>query len=150
MIFGEQLLAWRRYGGLTQQRLSEATGIPQPNMAALEAGRIEPKLSTIERLAAGLGVTIGTLLDKRPPRAAWSRQDVDTLVRKATQKGPLAASPKNQLAGALRIIASQKLAAAGRPVALRGRTGERLIKQVRADLGPQLWEAVLRRLDKHV
>jgi transcriptional regulator with XRE-family HTH domain len=150
ITFGERLRAWRRYRSLTQRGLSDSTGIPQPNVAALESGRVEPKLSTLERLAAGLGVTLGTLLDRRPPQASWSRQQVDALVRKATQKGSLGTGRRNHWAAALRIIAAQKLAAAGHPVALRGRTGERLVKQLRADLGPQIWEAVLRRLDKHV
>ncbi len=150
MSFSERLLAWRRHVGLTQQELAAATGILQPNLAALEGNRIEPKLSTLERLAAGLGITLGALLDNRPPQAAWSRHQVDALVRKATQKGPIGKGPHHQLAKALRIITAQKLAAAGRPVSLRGRTGERLIKQLRADLGPQRWETILRRLDKHV
>ena len=150
MVFGERLLAWRRHRGLTQKELADATGILQPNMAALEANRIEPKLSTIERLAGGLGITSGTLLDERPPQSAWSRHQIDTLVRQAIQKKSPGAGRENHLPRALRVIAAQKLAAAGRPVTSHGRTGERLVKQLRADLGPQLWEAVIRRLDKYV
>jgi len=75
---------------------------------------------------------------------------VDALVRKAIQKEAPGAGPQQGLARALRVIAAQKMAAAGHPVALRGRTGERLVKQLRADLGPALWKAVINRLDKHV
>jgi transcriptional regulator with XRE-family HTH domain len=150
MLFGEKLLAWRRYRGLTQTALAKETGVAQPNLAALEAGRLEPKLSTVQRLAAALRIPAGRLIDYYPPRTRWNRHRIDAFVEQAMKGESAPTSPQYRMASALRVVASGKLAAAGRPVALRGRTGERLVKQLRADLGPQLWEAVVRRLDKHL
>lgn len=150
MTFGDHVLAWRRAGGLTQAALAAKTGIAQPNVAALEAGRLEPKLSTIRRLAAAFQITPGTLLDRRPPQSGWNRHRIDALVRGALGPQRSTDLPSTKLVHALRVVASAKLAAAGRPVALRGRTGERLLKQLRSDLGPRLWAAVTQRLDKLV
>jgi transcriptional regulator with XRE-family HTH domain len=141
-------LAWRRHLGYTQVVLAAKAGIAQPNLVGLEGNRLEPKLSTIQRLAAGLGISAGKLLDQRPPQASWNRHRIDALVREALSGAPIASGSRKHLTNALRVVASGKLAAAGHPVSLRGRNGERLIKQLRADLGPKLWEAVIRRLDK--
>jgi len=149
MVFSERLLSWRRRRGLTQSSLSQKTHIPQPNIAALESGRLEPKLSTIQRLAAGLEISAGTLLDQDPPRAAWNRHQIDALVRNALSTKRVGGTPRPEVM-ALRLAAAGKLAAAGRGVRAGGRTGERLIKRLRADLGPDLWAAVVRRLDKHL
>ena len=40
---------------LTQEELAEAAGTSQPTVAAYEAGRAEPRLSTLERLAEAAG-----------------------------------------------------------------------------------------------
>lgn len=147
MIFGERLLSWRRHFGLTQAALAARADMPQPHMAALEAGRLEPKLSTLVRLARALGVTPGRLLDERPPRTRWSRHRIDALVRDAVS--PKSSSSSSRLSAALRVVAAPKLRAAGHKVTLNGRTGERLLKQLRAELGPDLWATVVRRLDKY-
>jgi len=150
MIFGERLLAWRRYRGLTQVALAKVTKIPQPSLAALEAGRFEPKLSTIQRLAGGLTISAGKLIDEYPPQSPWSRQRIDALVQEAVDNKAAPGRLQNPMAVALRMVAADKLSASGHRVALRGRTGERLVKQLRADLGPVLWAAITRRLDKLV
>jgi len=151
MNFSDHLLAWRRFRALTQTALAGAARIPQPNIAALEAGRLEPKLSTLRRLAHALGITPGRLLDERPPQQSWSRHRIDALVRSAAKgKKSSGTLSTDRLGRALRVVAASKLAASGHPVALKGRTGERLIKQLRADLGPAVWAAVVRRLDKYV
>jgi transcriptional regulator with XRE-family HTH domain len=148
MTFGERLLTWRRFRNLTQAALSLKTGIPQPNIAALEGNRSDPKLSTMERLARALGISIAALLEARPPRPGWSRHRIDALVREAVE--PAKGKRRSPWARALRVLASEKLAAAGRPVSVGGRTGERLVRQLRADLGPAVWSSVLRRLEKHL
>jgi len=149
MSFSDHLLAWRRSKGLTQAALARASRIPQPNIAAFESGRLDPKLSTLRRLAHALGISLGSLLDGRPMQPGWTRQRIDALVRSAAKgKASPGASSTQELSRALRFVAASKLAALGRPVALKGRTGERLVKQLRADLGPEVWNAVVRRLDK--
>ena len=64
--FYQNLKAWRLFKGLTQEELARGSGISRPNVAALERGRRECTISTLNRLSYALGVTPGTLLDKRP------------------------------------------------------------------------------------
>ena len=133
---------------MTQQGLSAKTGIPQPNLAALEAGRLDPKLSTLRRIAVALELSPGKLVDERPPSSGWNRHRIDALVRSAATLGRRGRRGRGRWGEGLRIVAASRLAAAGQSVSLRGRTGERLIKQLQADLGPRAWAAVVRRLDK--
>jgi transcriptional regulator with XRE-family HTH domain len=48
----------RRSQGLTQRALAERSGIPQPTIAEVEAGRREPSLSLLSRIAESIGQTI--------------------------------------------------------------------------------------------
>jgi transcriptional regulator with XRE-family HTH domain len=148
MTFDSHLVAWRRFRGLTQSGLAARTAIPQPNIAALEAGRLDPKLSTVRRLAQALEVSVGKLLDELPSSSGWNRHRIDALVRRALQPAP--GRDRSRMEEALRVVAAHKLKAAGQAVRLNGRNGQRLSKQLRADLGPKLWNAVIRRLDKHL
>ena len=49
----EAILAARKESGLTQQQLSERTGIAQTDISKLERGNGNPSLRTLQRLAAG-------------------------------------------------------------------------------------------------
>ena len=60
---GVQLSRARRAAGLTQHQLAEATGISQPVISAVEKGRQNPTLETMELLAAGCGRTLSISLD---------------------------------------------------------------------------------------
>ena len=44
----------RKRLGITQVKLQQLSGIKQPNIAAYEAGKRQPRDETIERLKAGL------------------------------------------------------------------------------------------------
>ena len=48
----------RKQSGLTQKELSERTGITQGDISKLERGNANPSLNTLQRLAAGMGMTI--------------------------------------------------------------------------------------------
>ena len=48
----------RRESGMTQKQLSEKTGINQADISRLERGNANPSLNTLQRLAAGMGMTI--------------------------------------------------------------------------------------------
>jgi len=147
MLFGENLLAWRRSHHMTQSDLAQAARIAQPSISALEAGHLDPQLSTLRRLSEALHITVGQLVEKAPPRKSWTRHRIEALIRRAMDgKGGLSA---DSVAHRLRIVASPKLAAVGRPVSLHGRTGKHLVKRLRAELGPEVWKTVVRRLDKH-
>ena len=148
--FGEQLLAWRRRRGLTQTELAARAGIPQPNLSALESDRWDPKLSTIRRLAAALQIAPGQLMDQRPRERSWDRHHIDRFVRQSVLDPAKVPPQDSRMAWALHQIAHGRLEAAGKQKRRPSATGERVIKQLKADLGPQLWNAVMARLDKHL
>lgn len=54
----EAMLKARKESGLTQQQLSERTGIAQTDISKLERGNGNPSLRTLQRLAAGMGMQV--------------------------------------------------------------------------------------------
>lgn len=50
------IIEGRQLNDLTQQQLSEATGIAQADISRLENGTGNPSLRTLKRLAAGMGM----------------------------------------------------------------------------------------------
>jgi transcriptional regulator with XRE-family HTH domain len=54
--FGANLRRLRDAAGLTQQGLWDVTGINMTEISRLENGHKDPRLSTIVRLAVGLGL----------------------------------------------------------------------------------------------
>jgi transcriptional regulator with XRE-family HTH domain len=53
---------WRARRKLTQEQLAEKTGLSRGFLARLETARHDPKLSTLEKIAAALKVDIAKLL----------------------------------------------------------------------------------------
>lgn len=51
----QALLSAREEAGISQSRLSELTGIAQPDISRIERGKANPSVRTLKRLAAGLG-----------------------------------------------------------------------------------------------
>ena len=49
------LLTAREETGISQTKLSELTGIAQPDISRIEKGHANPSVRTLERLAKGLG-----------------------------------------------------------------------------------------------
>jgi transcriptional regulator with XRE-family HTH domain len=58
----------RESRGLTQQELSERSGVPRPTLAHLESGQGNPTLSVLIKVAAALGVGIEALVSAVKPR----------------------------------------------------------------------------------
>lgn len=52
--------------GLTQKQLAEKIGVSHPRISDIENHKGEPKITTIERVAEGLGVSVLDLM--KPPR----------------------------------------------------------------------------------
>ena len=48
----------RRRAGMSQRDLARVTGMPQPAIARIERGAVTPGLDTLERLLAGVGMTL--------------------------------------------------------------------------------------------
>lgn len=53
--------------GLTQAALAERCGIAQPNLAAMEQGRRQPTLATLQRLAQAFECDLAELVSDRVP-----------------------------------------------------------------------------------
>ena len=60
--FGANLRRSRRAAGLTQEALWHASGVNMTEISRIENGQKDPQLTTIVRLATGLGVPAGELL----------------------------------------------------------------------------------------
>jgi len=84
MAFPDRLVALRREKGLTQQALSDTTGIHVTQIRRYEAGKAEPTLEILRKLARGLGVPGDALLfdtDERGPQRESFRLRLEALDR---------------------------------------------------------------------
>jgi DNA-binding XRE family transcriptional regulator len=61
--FGRRLRALRAKHGVSQDELARLTDVHSTAIGRLERGKREPRLTTILKLARGLGVKPGELLD---------------------------------------------------------------------------------------
>ena len=57
----------REARGWTQAMLAERVGTSQAYVARLEAGHIQPRVDTLERLAAALGYTFAVIISPPTP-----------------------------------------------------------------------------------
>ena len=60
--FGANLRRSRKEAELTQEALWDASGVNMTEISRLENGQKDPQLTTIVRLADGLGIPAGELL----------------------------------------------------------------------------------------
>lgn len=60
--FGANLRRSRKEAELTQEALWDASGVNMTEISRLENGQKDPQLTTIVRLATGLGIPAGELL----------------------------------------------------------------------------------------
>jgi transcriptional regulator with XRE-family HTH domain len=58
----------REARGLTQQELSDRSGVPRPTLAHLESGQGNPTLSVLIKVAAALGISIEALVSQSKPK----------------------------------------------------------------------------------
>jgi len=130
--FGPTVYVWRVERGLTQAVLAQRAGLPRPTVSALERGALDPTLRTIRRVAAGLGVQSGLLVDGTlPPRFRTGRLSRASLERIVAhlQGGPARLrAPERLIASLLREILTNRLAllrAQAEPCATTARTRRR-------------------------
>jgi len=70
-----RLRAIRKQRGISLRALKSATGVAVSNLAKLEAGKGDPQLSTLRRLAKALKVSVGELIgDSKPGREVNKRE----------------------------------------------------------------------------
>lgn len=55
---GKQIQKLRELKGISQQELAAKCNFEKSNMSRLEAGRVNPTLSTLEKVANALGVSM--------------------------------------------------------------------------------------------
>ena len=96
----------REQVALTQAALARVAGTSQPTIAAYEAGAKRPTLSTLERLAAAVGLE--TVVEFMPP---LTREDHRSLVLHRAIAVQLAREPERVLAQARRTLARMTAAA---------------------------------------
>jgi len=60
---GKNLLAARKKLGLTQEQVSERSGVQAGEVSRIERGQRDPQVSTVEKLAAAVELPPGRLLD---------------------------------------------------------------------------------------
>lgn len=61
--FGSNLRAARERLGLTQEEVAQRSGVHSTEVSRIEAGKRDPKVSTLKRLAKAVEVKPGRLLD---------------------------------------------------------------------------------------
>jgi transcriptional regulator with XRE-family HTH domain len=67
MVLGLNLRASRTRRGLTQEALRDATGVSQQYLSGLEAGKRNPTIGTLSKVAAALGIDEADLLRRNAP-----------------------------------------------------------------------------------
>jgi transcriptional regulator with XRE-family HTH domain len=60
---GKNLRAARKKLGLTQEEVSERSGVQAGEVSRIERGKRDPQVSTLEKLAAAVELPPGRLLD---------------------------------------------------------------------------------------
>jgi transcriptional regulator with XRE-family HTH domain len=60
---GKNLRAARKKLGLTQEQVSERSGVQAGEVSRIERGKRDPQVSTVEKLAAAVELPPGRLLD---------------------------------------------------------------------------------------
>jgi transcriptional regulator with XRE-family HTH domain len=60
---GKNLRAARKKLGLSQEEVSERSGVQAGEVSRIERGKRDPQVSTVEKLAAAVEVPPGRLLD---------------------------------------------------------------------------------------
>jgi transcriptional regulator with XRE-family HTH domain len=62
-----QLRVWRNFSGMSQLALSKKTKLVQPEVARLEKTGANPRTSTLERMAKGLGARVEIIPEQAIP-----------------------------------------------------------------------------------
>lgn len=81
------LIALRKSKGLSQKDLAERTGLSQQHVSAIESGRIDPRLGTLEAIAHALGAQITLRAGAAPAHADLTAADEDPRIVEALFDG---------------------------------------------------------------
>jgi len=75
-MYGTFVRSVREARGLTQAELAQVSGVPQPNISAIERDRRLPSLDTLNRLVVACGFELAAVAGDRAvhcplPKAGW-------------------------------------------------------------------------------
>lgn len=68
MVYLRNLRAVRERRFLSQGDLADRAGLTRATVSRIELGRLQPRFSTVRRLAAALGVEPAELVGEEPPQ----------------------------------------------------------------------------------
>ena len=85
MNINDNIKRYRKERGLTQKKLSELCGIAEPTIRRYEAGTLNPKIETIDKIAYALGITAIDLMgveywDKKYPNIAKGSKEYEGFI----------------------------------------------------------------------
>jgi transcriptional regulator with XRE-family HTH domain len=83
--FADRLRRFREAKGITQYRLAQLSGLSKEGISKLEEGATDPRLSTLQKLAAALGVPVARLVADRLP-AGRPPAEPDAVDREAERR----------------------------------------------------------------
>lgn len=154
-MWNHHLSAWRSHLQLSQNELAERAGIPRPNLSAIERGRRDPTISTLEKIARALNLSVGQMLDQHPDSIENpGRHTVDEIAQ-AVASGDRSLTPsENQLADDIASQVINLLESHGAPgaacVKKLSRDDFHRPLKTRARYGAALVDRILKRLPKHL
>ena len=70
-----RLREWREKRGLSLRKLGDLSGVHYVSLVKMEAGRLDPQLSTLLKLCRALGITLNQLVGE--PRGKGGRSTWD-------------------------------------------------------------------------
>lgn len=84
---GEKIRSIRKCQGLTQKELGIRSGIAEPTIRRYELGKLNPKLSTIKKIAKALNVEVESLIDLKEERDIPEQVEIQHVGYDADQLG---------------------------------------------------------------
>jgi transcriptional regulator with XRE-family HTH domain len=68
MNIGDKIKHFRASKGLSQKEVALSIGIDQAQYSRIESGKVEPTLSSLEKIAEALGTDVAKLFTKEDPK----------------------------------------------------------------------------------
>lgn len=158
VAFAENVYLWRIFRGLSQQELAERSGIPRPNISAIESGKREVSLATLRLLASSLKTTPGALVNGIAPihfkGDILSRESLEEIVQASLgrNKAHLRPQQKDISTSLSRIIRNRVNAANDiyKDIIKDRQTYINDWLLLKTALGPEVLNSLLARVDKYI
>ena len=100
---GKRIKKDRQRAGMTQEKLANLTGIAAPTIRQYESGRLNPKVTTLKKIAAAMSISVGYLQDGIP-----RKEDFQEVPFASDQAGRLSVSIDSDLLKDLDFIAKEE------------------------------------------